>query len=127
MNETLIIIVGVALAAGIIAWLLRRTDLSWDTPARPITLTSKPDNTRCDRIIHYLNQIGAEIQQSGRSDTADIQVMLFKLKNRWKIIYRYNNTPMHMPPHPKVLNAATERDNLEVQLMDKGIDLQYPD
>ena len=82
MNETLIIIVGVALAAGIIAWLLRRTDLSWDTPARPITLTSKLYNTRCDRIIHYLNQIGAEIQQSGRSDTADIQCDAFQTQEQ---------------------------------------------
>lgn len=92
---------------------------------------SAEDLTRCDRIVDYLDTVDTQVQQSDRSDKAEIREMIFKLKNRWKIIYRYirpsSVTGRRLPPHPKVMRAAADRDNLEVKLMDKGIDLKYPD
>ena len=133
----LIIIIGIALIATILLWFLAwRTKLSWDTPYRPITPTpekeTSADLTRCDRIIRYLNEVETQVEQSQRSDKAEIREMLFKLKNRWKIIYSDTRPKAigampSLPPHPKVLSAAADRDNLEVKLMDKGIDLEYPD
>ena len=122
MSE-LIIIIGIVLIAVIVLWLLTwRNERSWDTPSPPITPTPKEkesvDSPRCDRIIDYLNQVDAQIQQSRRVDKTEVREMLFKLKNRWKIIY-YDRLS-------KAARAAGDRDNLEVKLMDKGIDLKYP-
>lgn len=81
---------------------------------------------RLEEIIEYLDKLDTTIKYSRRKDSeiAELQHLIFKLKNRWKIIYQYPTTPMFL--HPKVSRAAAERDNLEVELMDKGIELKYP-
>ena len=137
MIETFFI-VSIALSVAIVLWLLTsRGERSWDTPSRSITPTPKEkesvDVSRCDRIIDYLDTIDTQIQQSDRADKTEVREMLFKLKNRWKIIYRHNSPVYYIArrvppsPHPKVIGACVDRDNLEVKLMDKGIDLKYPD
>ena len=136
MSE-LITIIGIVLGAAIVFWLLIwRNERSWDTPSPPITPTPKKETSedlaRCDRIIRYLNQVETQVQQSERVDKTEIREMLFKLKNRWTIIYR-NNRPVYYttgsppPPHPKLLRAAADRNNLEIELIDRGIYLEYPD
>lgn len=76
------------------------------------------DQLRLSRIEKYLDSVAVPL---GESD----QALIFKLKNRWKLIYRH--LPISHIPHPQLMSACAERDAIEVELMDKGIYLEYPD
>ena len=78
---------------------------------------------RLSKIKKYLDAVSESVID------ADTKHLLFKLKNRWEIIYDlFPFRQRHLRfPHPKLINACADRDNIEVKLMDKGIKLEYPE
>ena len=78
------------------------------------------DQVSLSKIQKYLNHLSHSVSEENK-------VLIFKLKNRWQIIYEYKRYTWGGFIHPKLISAAADRDSLEVQLMDKGIDIQYPD
>lgn len=126
----IICIVGIGLFATVLWLFLRSSELSWgDSPSRPITPTPRPHIKIPDqsamyiRIEKYLEEVRKEQDRSNRSDKAEVCEMLFKLKNRWKIIRLYASS---FPVNSKLAIAHRDRDALEIELMDRGIDLKYP-
>ena len=127
MFEVIIILFTISILVLIAVALFQLFDRRWE---KKTAMERENRLARRDRIITYLEKVDAQVERSNRSDAAEICKMLFKLKNRWKIIYKYHRPfryKGYIPPHPKVIAAAAERDNLETKLMDKGIDLEYPD
>ena len=78
---------------------------------------------RLSKIKKYLDAVSESVVD------ADTKHLLFKLKNRWEIIYgHFPYRQRHFRfPHPKLISACADRDNIEVKLMDKGIKLKYPE
>ena len=90
-------------------------------------LQQKSENqARLLRIEKYLESIANSLDDDGKQ-------LIFKLSNRWKIIYKhlpmsYGNYGYQCTlPHPQMLSACADRDRIEIMLMDKGVNLEYPD
>lgn len=83
------------------------------------------NQARLSRIKEYLDSIPEPL-------TVEQKQLIFKLKNRWEIIYKWmpirvGSSRRYQPPmHPQGLSACADRDAIEVQLMDMGIQLEYP-
>ena len=83
------------------------------------------NQARLSRIKRYLDTVALSLDAENKD-------LVFKLKNRWKIIYDHfpiscGVTGFIPPLHPKLIRACVDRDNIEVELMDKGIHIKYPD
>ena len=78
------------------------------------------DQLRLSKIKKYLDGLSHSVSEENKE-------LIFKLKNRWQIIYQYIPYTCGGFMHPKLISAAADRDSIEVQLMDKGINIEYPD
>ena len=87
----------------------------------------KENEVEKQKKIDYLKRLQSE------ASSEEVKDLLFKLQNRWKIIY--DRTPIRVsfcsrryysPTPPDVFNACYDRDQLTVKLMDLGVELEYP-
>ena len=86
----------------------------------------KYEKERADDQV-YLSKIKKYLDSLSHSVSDENKELLFKLKNRWQIIYQYKPYICGGFIPPQLISAAADRDSIEVQLMDKGINIEYPD
>ena len=129
MTEIIFITIVVSLVIICTVFFIKRTKNLWETPSPSITPTPEDaSEEKCAPIIQYLETVETRVKRQNRADEEEVLTMLFKLKNRWKIIYAASERTSGSNAflHPKIMSAAADRDKLEVQLMDKGIEINYP-
>ena len=112
---------GMLLFVSAICWIYIKTKRDEKKRQNQKEKEKETDNNRRDDILNYLDNL------YNQTESEEAKHLIFKLKNRWKIIYKHSRaSSSRLPPHPQLMSAAADRDNFEVKLMDLGIEINYP-